>query len=118
LKSQIVTSIERGGKTKLPTAFTERGLYMLATILKGPQAIQTTLAIIDAFVQVKELIQNVHQMANAKDEQKIEIFNNSADIISELLDSDLIMSQHETSFKLKLPFFEVSRKVTKVKNKS
>lgn len=118
LKSQIATSIERGGRTKLPTAFTERGLYMLATILKGPQAIQTTLAIIDAFVQIKELIQNVHQMANAKDEQKIEIFNNSADIISELLDSDLIMSQHETSFKLKLPFFEVSRKVTKVKNKS
>lgn len=118
LKSQIATSNEKGGKTKLPTAFTERGLYMLATILKGPQAIHTTLAIIDTFVQVKELIQNVHQMANAKDEQKIEIFNNSADIISELLDSDLIMSQHETSFKLKLPFFEVSRKVTKVKNKS
>jgi len=118
LKSQIATSIEKGGKTKLPTAFTERGLYMLATILKGPQAIRTTLAIIDTFMQVKELIQNVHQMANAKDEQKIEIFNNSTDIISELLDSDLIMSQHETSFKLKLPFFEVSRKVTKVKNKS
>ena len=31
-------------------AFTERGLYMLATILKSPRATQTTLAIIDTFV--------------------------------------------------------------------
>jgi len=31
LKSQFVTSKSRGGKVKLPIAFTERGLYMLAT---------------------------------------------------------------------------------------
>ena len=37
-----------------PTAFTERGLYMLATILKGERAEKTTLAIIDTFVQVRE----------------------------------------------------------------
>lgn len=34
-----------------PTAFTERGLYMLATILKSPRATQTTIAIINTFVQ-------------------------------------------------------------------
>jgi hypothetical protein len=39
----------------VPTAFTERGLYMLATILKSEQAVTTTLAIIDTFVQVREL---------------------------------------------------------------
>ena len=38
-----------------PTAFTERGLYMLATILKGDQAVVTTLAIIDTFARVREL---------------------------------------------------------------
>ena len=32
-----------------PHAFTERGLYMLATILKSKQATSTTLAIIDSF---------------------------------------------------------------------
>lgn len=117
MKSQIATSIGKGGKIKLPTAFTERGLYMLATILKSPQAIQTTIAIIDTFAQVKELAQTVFQMANAKsDEKKIQIFEQSTDIIADLLDNDLIVSQHETSFKLKLPFFEISKKVTKVKN--
>lgn len=117
LKSQIATSIGKGGKTKLPTAFTERGLYMLATILKTPQAIKTTIAIIDTFAQVKELIQAVHHMEDTKSEEgKIAIFNQSADLICDLLDNDLIVSQHETSFKLKLPFFEMTRKVTKVKN--
>ena len=38
-----------------PTAFTERGLYMLATILKSDQAVETTLAIIDTFAEAREL---------------------------------------------------------------
>ncbi len=32
-----------------PKAFTEKGLYMLATILKSPQAIQATISIIERF---------------------------------------------------------------------
>ena len=36
LKSKISTSLGPGGKVKLPVAFTEKGLYMLATILKPP----------------------------------------------------------------------------------
>jgi hypothetical protein len=116
MRSQFVTS--KRNVTNLPTAFTERGLYMLATILKSPQAIETTIAIIDTFSQVKELVQTVYQMANAKsDEKKIAIFNQSTDIISDLLDNDLIVSQHETSFKLKLPFFEITRKVTRIRDK-
>lgn len=85
LKSQIVTSI-KGGKVKLPIAFTERGLYMLATILKSPQAIATTIAIIDTFAQIKDLTQAVYQFAHAKtDEQRVKIFENSTEIISDLL---------------------------------
>jgi hypothetical protein len=39
LKSDFSSS-NWGGKNKLPNAFTEKGLYMLATILKSPRAIQ------------------------------------------------------------------------------
>ena len=49
LRSKILTLKEcgRGQHIKYsPKAFTERGLYMLATILKGERAIQTTLDII------------------------------------------------------------------------
>ena len=46
LKSKNLTS-SWGGTRKLPKAFTEKGLYMLATILKSPQAIQATIAIVE-----------------------------------------------------------------------
>ncbi|HLX55047.1 MAG TPA: ORF6N domain-containing protein [Aquella sp.] len=42
LKSQIVTSPLGGGRAYIPKAFTERGLYMLATILKSPKATAAT----------------------------------------------------------------------------
>jgi hypothetical protein len=54
LKSKFSTSM-KGGKVKLPNAFTEKGLYMLATILKSPQATQTTLAIIETFATTNYL---------------------------------------------------------------
>lgn len=115
LKSQFVTS-KKGGKVKLPIAFTERGLYMLATILRSPQAIGTTIAIIDTFAQIKELTQAVYQFAKAKtDEEKVKIFENSTEIMTDLLDNELMVSRHETNFKIKLPFLEISRKITRTK---
>ena len=41
-----------------PKAFTEKGLYMLATILKSPKATQTSLAIIEAYAQLRALEKN------------------------------------------------------------
>jgi len=119
LKSQFATSKKggkRGGKVKLPTAFTERGLYMLATILKSPRAVGTTIAIINTFAQIKELTRTVYQFAKAKkDEDKVKIFENSTSIVANLLDNKLMVSQLETSLKIKLPFLEISRKITRVK---
>jgi hypothetical protein len=54
LKSKFLTS-NRGGKNKLPKAFTEKGLYMLATILKSKQATETTIDIIETFAKMREL---------------------------------------------------------------
>ena len=50
-----------------PKAFTEKGLYMLATILKSPRATQTTIAIIDSFIKLRELIRNVDAIQNEPD---------------------------------------------------
>ena len=117
MRSQIATSSKRN-KSSVPIAFTERGLYMLATILKSKEAINTTIAIIDTFAQFKEITQAVYEMAEAKDdEKKVEIFERSTEVISDILDNELVVSQKETSFKLKLPFFEVTRKITKMSNK-
>jgi hypothetical protein len=39
----------------VPKAFTEKSLYMLATILKSPVVIQTTIAIVETFTKVRML---------------------------------------------------------------
>ena len=54
LKSKILTS--KGGSRKGHTVFTEQGVYMLATILKGKLATSITIAIMDAFVAMKSII--------------------------------------------------------------
>jgi hypothetical protein len=58
----------------------------------------------------------VYQFSQAETEiHKMKIFERGAEIAADLLDNDLIVSQHETSFKIKLPFFEMTKKITKVK---
>ena len=69
LKSKFSTSI-KGGKVKLPNSFPEKGLYMLATILKSPQAVRATLAIIETFSKIRELSRNIKTLSSVKDESE------------------------------------------------
>jgi len=116
VRSKFSTSPHGGGRTYRPKVFTERGLYMLATIIKSPQAVNTTIAIIDTFAKIKELTQAVFQFSKAEaDEQRVKLFENATAIIADLLESELTVSQHETGFKIKLPFFEMTKKITRLK---
>ena len=45
-----------GGSRKLPYAFTEQGIYMLMTVLKGDLATRQSKALIRAFKQMKDYI--------------------------------------------------------------
>ena len=57
LKSQFVTS-SWGGKRKMPYAFTEQGIYMLATVLKGELATKQSIFIMRAFKEMRHFIAN------------------------------------------------------------
>ena len=64
-------STTKFSKTRsLPKAFTEKGLYMLATILKSNRATQTTLAIIETFANIKNLSRNIKELSEVNDEAK------------------------------------------------
>ena len=54
LKSNFSTS--KGGSRKGHTVFTEKGLYMLATILKSKVATEVSIAIMDTFVKMRHYI--------------------------------------------------------------
>ena len=45
-----------GGTRKFPFAFTEQGIYMLMTVLKGELAIKHSLALIHLFKAMKDHI--------------------------------------------------------------
>ena len=60
LKSQFATS-SWGGKRKLPYAFTEQGIYMLATVLRGELAEQQSIFIMRAFREMRHYIKQNQQ---------------------------------------------------------
>ena len=60
LKSQFVTS-SWGGIRKMPYAFTEQGIYMLATVLKGDLATQQSIFIMRAFKEMRHYIRQNQQ---------------------------------------------------------
>jgi len=55
LKSQIVIS-SWGGARALPFAFTEQGVAMLSSVLRSGRAVQVNIAIMRAFVQLRQLL--------------------------------------------------------------
>jgi hypothetical protein len=54
LRSQSVTSNERGGRRHRPYAFTEHGVAMLSSVLRSRRAIHVNIAIMRAFVRLRE----------------------------------------------------------------
>ena len=54
MTSRIWTDGNKGGRTYLPYAFTEQGVYMLMTVLKGELAIKQSKALIRIFGEVKK----------------------------------------------------------------
>lgn len=113
LKSKFSTSM-KGGKVKLPSAFTEKGLYMLATILKSPQAIQATLSIIETFTKIRELSRGIKELSVVQDkvEQK-SLMQKSGELIAEIFDEDLQTSDTETSIELNFAVLKFKHTIKK-----
>jgi len=67
LKSQIVTSSWGGIRRAMPYAFTEQGVAMLSSVLKSERAVQVNIAIMRAFVKLREMIASHKDLAKRLD---------------------------------------------------
>src|SRR5271154_4521931 len=56
LRSQIVTSSFHGGRRYLPYVFTEHGVLMAANVLNSPRAVAVSVALVKAFVRLREVL--------------------------------------------------------------
>jgi hypothetical protein len=85
----------------MPKAFTEKGLYMIATILKSRQATAATFAIIETFSKLRELSRNIKTLSIIQDkaDQK-SLMKKSGELITEIIDEDLHANNTETSIEL------------------
>jgi len=74
LKSQIVTSRWGGLRRALPYAFTEQGLAMLSSVLRSRRAVHVNIAIMRAFVQLRQVLSGHADLARkfAELERRIE----------------------------------------------
>ncbi len=100
-------------KTRVfPKAFTEKGLYMLATILKSGSATQTTLAIIETFARLKHLTRNIQALSFTKEEErKKDLLKQSGELVSDLFGE--AFSESETSIELNFAVLKLKHTIKK-----
>lgn len=94
LRSQIVTLNENTGRGKhrkyLPYVFTEQGIAMLSGLLKNDIAIQVSINIMDAFVEMRKFL-----MVNGQ------LFERLTNVEYKLLEHDKNLIKYLTSYKMK-----------------
>jgi phage regulator Rha-like protein len=117
LKSKFSIS-SWGGKNKLPNAFTEQGLYMLATILKGEKAVNTTIEIIETFVKMRSLSESITELMQDHDnkEKQQAVAEKGEALFAEIIEDALDKVDTETSFELNLAAIKIKHTVRKSKN--
>ena len=116
LRSKFSTT--KFSKTRqFPKAFTEKGLYMLATILKSPRAVQTTIAIVEAYAKLKELsrvIMEIPKQQENKDIQK-KLAHRSGQLVEDLMSDVLPKQSSETTIELNLAMLKFRHTVHREK---
>ena len=116
-KNEVVEIFDHLKKLKfspqLPKAFTEKGLYMLATILKSPKAVETTIAIVEAYAKLRELsrvMTEIPQQEENSVEQKT-LLQRGGQIVEDLMTDVLPIQSSETSFELNLAMLKFKHSV-------
>ena len=82
LKSQIATSRWGGARRANPYAFTEQGVAMLSSVLNSERAIQVNIAIMRAFVKLRQILSTHKELAHKLNELERKIEKHDVDIQS------------------------------------
>ena len=116
LKSQIVIS-SWGGRRKMPLAFTEQGVAMLSGLLHSKVAVQANIAIMRAFVQVREYLLTTSSFSKELNElrAKVDLLRQQREDDLEAF-NDLSEDVREQIDNLYLAIGELSSKIEEKKN--
>lgn len=116
LRSKISTTNLSPKSRVLPKAFTEKGLYMLATILKSRQAVNATFAIIETFATVRQLKRDLRSLHSETDQRaqqsKMQRFG---EMLSSIVMPDLEAAETESSMEINFLIGKIKHTVRRVK---
>lgn len=83
LRSQIVTLDQRGKHAKFPPhAFTEQGVAMLSSVLKSDRAVEVNIAIMRAFVRLREVLSSHRELSTRLDKLESKLNRHDREIIA------------------------------------
>lgn len=96
--------------------FTERGLYMLATVLKSERATEATFAIIETLAQVRELKRELLQLHKEKDKEKQKtMIRQFGEVLSDIVMPELETSETESSLEINFLIGKIKHTVKRVR---
>ena len=118
LRSKFSTANISPKSRSVPKVFTEKGLYMLATILKSPLATEVTFAIIETFTKVRYLKKEMVELHKISDPKKqSEKMQRFGEVISDIVMPDLETTETESSLELNFFIGKIKHTVKRVKRK-
>lgn len=111
LSEEELSSVKMGMR-KLPYAFTERGLYMLATILKGRAATSATLAIVDTYARVREMSQTMEALQRVQDggEEQRSLLQKTGELLADIVGKNLATKSCETEIEFNFALVKIRRR--------
>lgn len=102
--------------TVRPKAFTDKGLYMLATILKSPKATETTIAIIETYSKLKQFSNAINSLSvHNSESSKQDIIEKGTELMAEIIQDDLKLDETETSIEFNFALVKLKHTVKRKK---
>lgn len=99
--------------------FTERGLYMLATILKSERARAVTFAIIETFYKVRSLKRELLELHEETDKKKqTSMMKHFGDLLTDIVMPDLQTNETETQLELNFVIGKLKHTVKRIRKES
>ena len=116
LRSKISTTKVSPKSRSATKVFTEKGLYMLATILKSEKATEVTFAIIETFAKVRGLKRELVELHKETDKQKqVSKMKHFGEVLSDIVMPDLKTSETESALELNFIIGKIKHTVKRVK---
>ena len=122
-KSKILTSnlsnseiaAVKMGVRRAPYALTERGLYMLATILKGEAATSATLAIVNTYAKVRSMVRDMEALQTEKpgSPEQANLLSRAGHKLAGLIGDNLSTESTKTTIELNLALLRITHEVAR-----